>query len=113
MNLLPEANADHVNEAIRLFKVSTLAAANSGGTGSAGGMGEPGVTDAAISAIQAAEEHLKSRLMVGSSLPVLQLVNELNRRGHGEEAVHRALQVMVRRGEMQLLSQGRMVTRLR
>ena len=33
MSLAPEATVDHVNEALRLFKVSSLSASESGGTG--------------------------------------------------------------------------------
>ena len=89
LNLLPEANAAHVNEAIRLFKVSTLAAANStgsgensmaedglgGGRGRGGGRSEEEERErmGRIMTVQRAEEHLKSRLMVGSTLPVLQV----------------------------------------
>ena len=64
MELSSEATVDHVAEAILLFKVSTLHAAN------AGVVGEGMMSRDVMMEVQSVEELLKRRLAIGSSMPV-------------------------------------------
>jgi DNA replication licensing factor MCM5 len=100
------ANVNHVNEAIRLFKVSTFQAATTTTgdvSGSAGFMKQ----------VQRAERHLKSRIAIGNMLQRSRLRDELVVAQHDENAVLKAIQVMIQRGELQEINRGKMLKRLK
>ena len=70
MAMSPVATEEHVNEAIRLFKVSTLEAALSGAVGS------ESVSPEMMEEVNAAEALLKKRLPIGSRISMQHLLQE-------------------------------------
>jgi len=107
MALLPEASVDHINEAIRLFKVSTLNAAT------AGMSGEGMMSAEMVQEVQTVEDMLKRRLAIGSSVPVGKIVEQLVQQGRRVHVVRQAVDALVKKGEMKTTNQRRMLTRVR
>ncbi|KAI8070893.1 MCM2/3/5 family-domain-containing protein [Gongronella butleri] len=104
MTLSPVANEQHVEEAIRLFKYSTMDAVQSGGVE---GMSRSDL----MREVQDIEGQLQSRLPVGSQVSVLKVKNDFINRGYAENAVTRALTILGRREVLQFRSQGKVVYR--
>merc|ERR1712129_694640 len=77
MQLSEEANEEHVKEAVRLFKVSTLKALKEGGGSGADEMAGSGEY---VENIQKAERNIKRRLPIGSKTNVSKLVSEMSKR---------------------------------
>jgi DNA replication licensing factor MCM5 len=106
MQLQQVATVDHVNEAIRLFQVSTLHAAQTGvvsGEGLAGSaFGEQ---------IKKAEARIRRRLAIGSFVPVAKLIADLKTQGEDEVACRKAIEIMERAKEVELTAQRRMIRR--
>ena len=107
MQLQSVATVDHVNEAIRLFQVSTLNAAQSGaisGEGLAGSnFGE---------LVKRAENRILRRLPINSRISYSKLVAELVALGEDEGASRRAIEVMTRHNTLSLKQQKKVVVRL-
>jgi len=108
ITLSREATPEHVAEAIRLFKVSTGAAANSGSMAAEGFLRPEMATQ-----IQEVEDQIKRRVAIGSDARVKRLVDEFSRKGFPEFAVRKALHVMVARGELMQHQRRKVVQRLR
>jgi len=109
MQLSEEANEEHVKEAVRLFKVSTLKAAKEGGVGGDALSGSPEF----LESVQKAERNIKRRLPIGSVASVSKLKGEMARRNISESVVSRALNVMHQRGEIEYRARRRQVYRLK
>jgi DNA replication licensing factor MCM5 len=110
MTLAHEAGVDHVNEAIRLFKCSTMSACGSGsGMVTADGGMRPDVRKE----VETVEEHLARRIMIGSNANTLQLQEEFKSRGFSDYGIKKAIDVMVLRGEFKFLNNKRMLKRLK
>lgn len=107
MRLSAEATVADVQEAMRLFKVSTLAASQSSPE-LLGGMG--GIPQQDVSR---AEEYLRRRLGLRESTGTKRLLEEGQSQGHASEALKRGIMAMVMRHELQELNQGKMVRRIR
>lgn len=91
ISLSPRANISHVDEAVRLFRVSTMQAVLAGHT--LEGMARPDL----LGQVDRAEKAIKSRLALGSLIPYRQLVDELVvGKGFPEHAVLRAIDSMCR-----------------
>jgi DNA replication licensing factor MCM5 len=107
MRLSSEATVTDVEEALRLFKVSTLAASQSSPviSGALGGLPPGDVTRA--------EEYLKRRMGLRESTGTKRLLEEGQSQGHASEALKRGIMAMVMRNELQELNQGKMVRRIR
>lgn len=107
MRLSAEATVADVEEALRLFKVSTLAASQSNPVimGALGGL--------APVEVQRAEEYLKRRIGMRESTGTKRLLEEGLSQGHGVEALKRGIMAMVMRNELQELNQGKTVRRIR
>lgn len=105
MRLSAEAGVSDVEEAIRLFKVSTLAAsqANPALMGAAG----------ATADIQRAEDYLRRRLGIRMTVNARRVVEEAHVQGHADDAIKRAISAMVMRGELQELNQRKLLKRIR
>lgn len=111
MRLDDQVRSEDVTEAMRLFKVSTMAANSA----------DQHMDNAnSYSAMQNHDEmervegFLKSRLAVGGSLVNKQkLIEEASGQGFHAMAVARALSVMAGRGELLERNQGRLVKRIR
>lgn len=105
MQLSPVATQEHVDEALRLFQVSTLDAAQSGV------MDHLGVTEEDRAEIQHIEAQVKRRVGIGSSISERFLVSELARTGMAESSIRRALLVMSQRGEIEYRKERRSIYR--
>jgi DNA replication licensing factor MCM5 len=110
MELSQEATTEHVAEAIRLFKVSTLNAANNNAL--------PGdvsaLSEEDLRSVQMVEEQIKRRVPIGSVVPQQKLMDEfVQLQGFKAFAVRKALQVMLDRGEIRHASQQKLIKRIR
>lgn len=107
MRLSAEATVVDVEEALRLFKVSTLAAsqANSMAMASmpAGGSGE----------ITRAEDFLRGSLPAKMTVPAKRILEEAQMKGFNVDVVRTCIRAMVLRNEVQEIYQGKMLKRLR
>jgi len=110
MQLSNEANEEHVKEAVRLFKVSTLKAAKEGGVAGIDALMGSGEY---LEAVQKAERNIKRRLPIGSKANVSRLIYEMTQRALLESAVRKALDVMLSRGEVEYRARGRQVYRMK
>ncbi|KAG2172242.1 hypothetical protein INT43_004783 [Umbelopsis isabellina] len=104
MTLSPVATEEHVDEAIRLFKFSTMDAVQSGG---ADGMSRVEI----MKDVQEVEKDIQRRLPIGSQVSVLKLKTDFLRNGHSEAAIMRALMILGRRGMLQFRNQGKTLYR--
>ena len=111
MQLSEEANEEHVKEAVRLFKVSTLKAAKEGGGG--GGVDNLVGNQEYLESVQKAERNIKRRLPIGSKTNVSKLISEMSRRNLSESVVRRALDIMNSRNEIEYRARGRQVYRMK
>ena len=108
MRLDDQVRSEDVTEAMRLFKVSTMAANN------ADQHMESATSSQNRDEMERVEGFLKSRLIVGGSLVnKLKLIEEASGQGFHAVSVARALSVMASRGELLERNQGRLVKRIR
>lgn len=105
MRLSAEATVSDVNEAVRLFHVSTLAASQSNPLLVA--LGPPS------DEVRRAEDFLKRRLSVRMTVAAKSLIEEGQSHGMSSDALKRAIGVMVQRNELQELNQQKILKRLR
>ena len=109
MRLEAEVSSEDVEEALRLFRVSTMAAATHGGGAADATFLRPEVAEG----IRRAEEFVKSRCALHMAVNAKRLQEEAIHQGHQDFAVRKALAVMVSRGEFQEKHQGRLLRRVR
>ncbi|KAJ1509947.1 minichromosome maintenance protein 5 [Coelomomyces lativittatus] len=106
MVLSSTVTESHVDEAIRLFQISTMYAVESGSV----------VEDMSLrelkSEIRQIEDELQRRLPIGSQITIQALLKEYHPRGISDSAVHRALRIMVDRGTLQFRFQRKVVVRV-
>jgi len=106
MCLQRRVTEEHVQEALRLFEVSTVDAARSG-------VAEMVVlTPEQREELSLVETQIKQKLAIGATASKRHLVEDLARVGVNEWAVMRALMIMAGRGEVQERAEGRRVTRV-
>jgi len=109
MQLAPFATEAHVDEALRLFKVSTLDAASQGGIS-----GMDGALDADdLEQVSAIENKLKRRFPVGSRVSEQRILRDFSAQHHEEGLVRKVLNVMLRRGELEHQMQRRVLYRVK
>ncbi len=128
MSLLPFALESHVDEALRLFRVSTLDAAMSGTlSGRQGGdrghwvdsslppcPGAEGFTsDSDQEEVRKIERQLKNRFPIGSHVSEQRIVQDFLKQNYSERAVLTVLHIMLRRGELQHRMQRKVLFRVR
>ena len=115
MELSEHATKKHVEEAIRLFQVSTYRAAMHGGSDSGRG-GGPSVGLVGGSEfdrqVLSAEREVRLRVSSGSTVGKEQLMAWVEGRGLSRVAVERALVNMKQRGEVDFFRMGKVVKRL-
>ncbi|KAG1223550.1 hypothetical protein G6F35_004592 [Rhizopus arrhizus] len=104
MTLSPYATEKHVDEALRLFKYSTMDAVQSGG---ADGMTREDV----MQEVSLIEAEILKRLPVGSQTRVAAIKSDLLQRGYSEAAIMRALTILQRREVLLVRGQGKIVLR--
>jgi len=105
MTLSPTATEHHVNEAIRLFNLSTFEAATSGAVVS------ETLSPALMSEVNNAEALLKRRLPIGSKVSEKNVIEDFVRQGVSEFGIRKAIQVMVQRSELDYMHQRKMLYR--
>lgn len=123
MRLDSRVQSEDIAEALRLFRVSTMAANSVDSTGANAGSnrGEAPSTVAGLMSgamptqdeLMRAETFLRSRLAIGAVLNKQRVVEEAAAQGYNAMVVARALSIMVSRGEVQERNQSRMVKRVR
>jgi DNA replication licensing factor MCM5 len=105
MRLSAEATIEDVEEALRLFRVSTLSAAKA----------QPGLLGTARSTdeLRKAEEFIRRRIAVRSTANAKRIVEEALVQGHTDDSIRRAIAAMVMRSELQELNQRKLLKRIR
>uniref|UniRef100_A0A0E0K6B9 DNA replication licensing factor MCM5 n=1 Tax=Oryza punctata TaxID=4537 RepID=A0A0E0K6B9_ORYPU len=105
MRLTSVATPEHVEEAFRLFNVSTVDAARSG-------INEHlNLSPDIANEIKQAEAQIKRRMGIGSHISERRLIDELNRMGMNESIVRRALLIMHQRDEVEYKRERRVIVR--
>lgn len=108
ITLSPVATEEHVEEALRLFKVSTMQAVLAGH--SLEGMTRPDL----IKEIDRIEKAIRQRLPIGASISYRSMVSEMTlNKGFPEHAVNRALEIMVQQEKLLLKNQRKVLLRQR
>ncbi|XP_035795368.1 DNA replication licensing factor Mcm5-like [Anopheles albimanus] len=108
MQLQPFATEAHVAEALRLFSVSTMAAANSGSLAGAEGF----TTEEDTEILNRIEKQLKRRFAIGSQVSEQNIIQDFARQKYPESAVLKVIHTLIRRGELQHRMQRKMLYRL-
>jgi len=109
MTLFDVATEVHVEEAIRLFTVSTVDAINSGEVSVDDQMTEQTRAD-----VENAERLIKRQVQINSTKSEKKLVQDIARSFNMEEKiVRKAIQVMVARDELQYTNKGKNIRRTR
>ncbi|KAI0231389.1 DNA replication licensing factor mcm5 [Lamellibrachia satsuma] len=109
MRLAPFATEADVDEALRLFQVSTLDAAMSGSLSGAEGF----TTEDDQEMLSHIEKQLKRRFVIGSQVSEHAIVQDFLKQKYSERAVYKVLHFMLRRGELQHRMQRKMLYRLK
>lgn len=107
MRLSAEASVTDVEEAIRLFKVSTIAASQA----NPALMSVQGTN--ASEEVKRAEEFLKRRMGLKMSVNTKAVVEEAQMQGFSIDAVKRAIAAMVMRNEVEERNQHKQLRRIR
>jgi DNA replication licensing factor MCM5 len=109
MRLDTEVQLEDIQEALRLFTVSTMAAnsvdSKEGGGGSMFGSNP--------SQMEYTESFLNARLNKGTMVNRQRLLEEAASQGHNAVLVAQAIHAMVGRGDLQERNQGRLIKRVR
>uniref|UniRef100_A0A1B6FCD4 DNA replication licensing factor MCM5 n=1 Tax=Cuerna arida TaxID=1464854 RepID=A0A1B6FCD4_9HEMI len=108
MQLQAFATETHVDEALRLFQVSTLDAAMSGSLAGAEGF----TTEEDQEALNRIEKQLKRRFAIGSQVSEHNIVQDFLKQKYPERAIYKVIHTMIRRGELQHRMQRKMLYRL-
>ena len=108
MRLSAEATVTDVEEALRLFKVSTIAASKANPS-VLSGVGGQGMSEE----MQRAEEFLKRRMGLRMAINSMKLIDEARAQGFPEEAVKRGVMAMISRGEVRESHKGKTLVRLK
>jgi DNA replication licensing factor MCM5 len=106
--LSTKADVVHVQEALRLFRVSTLNAAASGLNTL-----ETGLSDEERRLVIQIEGRLNRLIPVGGSAPTGRIKETLLRAGFPDNAVNAAIKIMERRDELQLVNERKTMRRVK
>ncbi|XP_061436243.1 DNA replication licensing factor MCM5 [Lethenteron reissneri] len=109
MRLQPFATEAHVDEALRLFQVSTLDAALSGSLSGAEGF----TTQEDQELLARVEKQLKRRFAIGSQVSEHSIVQDFLKQKYPEHAIYKVLHLMLRRGELQHRVQRKVLYRVK
>ncbi|KAL0269113.1 UNVERIFIED_CONTAM: hypothetical protein PYX00_006948 [Menopon gallinae] len=108
MQLKPFATENHVDEALRLFQVSTLDAAMTGSLAGAEGF----TSDEDHELLLRIERNLKRRFAIGTQTSVHTVIQSFVQQKYPERAVIKVIHTMIRRGELQHRLQRKMLFRV-
>jgi DNA replication licensing factor MCM5 len=106
VSLAKDAGVAHAEEALRLFRVSTLSAAASGLS-----VLEAYMPPELQAAVQRIERRIATLVPVGGSTATARVKEQLLRAGFDEAAVNSAIRVMERRGELTLIHERKTIRR--
>lgn len=109
MRIDPFSNDNDVNEALRLFNVSTMSAAMSGSLSGVEGFTSQDDQEQ----LQRIEKQIRRRFVVGSQVSEHAIIQDLIKQRYNEKAIHKVLQTMIRRGEIQHRAQRKLLFRIR
>ena len=109
MELQPFAVDRHVEESLRLFRVSTMDAALSGSLSGVEGF----TTQDDQDMLNRIEKQLKKRFAIGSQVSEHAIFQDFARQKYPEQAVGKVLQFMIHRGELQHRIQRKMLYRMK
>ncbi|KAK5914570.1 hypothetical protein CgunFtcFv8_009002 [Champsocephalus gunnari] len=109
MKLQAVAGEEEVDEALRLFQVSTLDAAMSGSL--SGAEGFTSVEDQEM--VSRVEKQLKRRFAIGSQVSEHSIVQDFTKQKYPEHAIYKVLHLMLRRGELQHRMQRKVLYRVK
>ena len=106
MTLSNTVNEEHVDEALRLFRVSTMQAIQSGHV-LENGLARPDV----MKDVEKVERWIKDRYPIGSAVGYSQLMRDSASRGFSEQAVVRCIDMMAREEKIIFRNQRRVLVR--
>lgn len=109
MSLSPFATESHIDEALRLFQVSTLEAAMSGNLSGAEGFTRTEDQEE----IRRVERQLKQRFPIGSQVSEQRIIQDFLKQKYSERAITTVIHIMLRRGELQHRMQRKVLFRVR
>ncbi|XP_072031624.1 LOW QUALITY PROTEIN: DNA replication licensing factor mcm5-A-like [Amphiura filiformis] len=109
MEMKPFATDAHVDEALRLFQVSTLDAARTGNLAGVEGF----TTQEDQEELNRIEKQLKRRFAIGSQVSEHCIVQDFLRQKYPERSIHKVIFLMMRRGEIQYRMQRKMLYRIK
>ena len=98
-----DVRQEDIQEAIRLFTISTMAANSIDSQ-------DKGLSGADV---ERCEEYLRRRLAQGSTVNKMRLVEEAAMQGYSAIPLTKAIHVMTMRGEMRERNQGRLIKRIK
>ncbi|CAH1116571.1 unnamed protein product [Phaedon cochleariae] len=108
MQLQPFTTEAHVDEALRLFQVSTLDAAMSGSLAGAEGF----TTEEEHEMLARIEKQLKRRFAIGTQVSQQNIVQDFTHQQYPERAILKVILTMIRRGQLQHRMQRKMLYRI-
>ncbi|CAB0031649.1 unnamed protein product [Trichogramma brassicae] len=109
MSLLPFATETHVDEALRLFQVSTISAASSGSLAGAEGF----ISEEDHDMLTRIEKNLKKRFAIGTQVSQKNIINDfVKQQKYPEQAILKVIYAMIKRGELQHRQQRKMLYRM-
>jgi len=109
MALQPFVTDANVEEALRIFQVSTLSAAHSGDLEGAEGF----TTEEDQELIHRIEKQLKKRFPIGAQISQHTIVSDFEKQKYPERQVQKVLATMIRRGELMHRMQRKMLYRIK
>jgi len=98
-----------VDEALRLFQVSTLDAAMSGGLSGAEGL----TPEEDVEEVRRIETQLKKRFAIGSQVSEQRIISDFAKQKYNPRAVSTVIHIMLRRGEIEHKFQRKVLYRVR
>ena len=107
MTLSPTVIETHVDEAIRLFKVSTMEAATTGV------LAPDNLPEDLMREINQIEEILKRRVPINAVVAKSRLLADFMRQGYSERALLTSLHILAQRQEFEMIQQGTRIRRRR
>uniref|UniRef100_V9KHZ1 DNA replication licensing factor MCM5 n=2 Tax=Callorhinchus milii TaxID=7868 RepID=V9KHZ1_CALMI len=109
MKLQPFATESDVEEGLRLFQVSTLDAAMSGGLSGVEGFTTPEDQEM----LSRIEKQVKRRFAIGSQVSEHSIVQDFLKQKYPEHSIIKVLHLMLRRGELQHRAQRKVLYRVK
>lgn len=109
MRQLPFATAAHVEEALRLFQVSTLDAAMSGSLSGA----EDFTPEQDVEEVRQIEKQIKRRFAIGTQVSEQRIIQDFEKQKYSERAIHTVIYIMLRRGELEHRFQRKVLYRVK